>query len=501
MDQEAAARLITGEPEEVREWNRFRNDSSAVLPDLRGIRLEGGGGYDETVGPDLHGLDLSDAVFVHPILNSANLRETILRGAQMGTCSIQDSDLSKADLTGASLFESGCDGSTFDNAKLDGANLENVGFHGGSFRGASLVGATLSGANLTDAEFTGADLSKTTCGESYDHVSARFYRTGLSYTNFDSADLRKAGMTGADLSNARMTNADLREADLSRARVAGADFSGADLRGVHGILFDNNSIEGTRLPSRGTDPWSVLLRTYTGTRFLIRMLLLVLFLLPLVAKTLLLVAVHEVEIRAATPLLSLSSEPDGSAPRIEAAPGGAPYEDAKVSSWVPTANLQRWPIWKVLLGLNEGAALALFTSSLILYNLMRALLTLRVFPLREELERTDRIPAFHYRWTDYQEEQPGPVATLLRRLPTFHFGYRRTGGGHRIPRTWSLIPWGARARIARLEDGVRFRVRTYGWLYRIHVAVGVLLWVAIGSLILTVSKIVGWLQLPVWLPG
>ena len=92
-------------------------------------------------------------------------------------------DLSNANLSGANLFDAILTG-----ADLNGAHLSNA-----TLTGAFLDNTTLNGTGLTDARLNGADLS-----------GARL----------DGVDL-----SGADLDRANMYNADLSRADLSSARL------------------------------------------------------------------------------------------------------------------------------------------------------------------------------------------------------------------------------------------------------------------------------------------
>jgi len=106
------------------------------------------------------------------------------------------SDLTEADLVGAELFA---------------ANLS----------GARLATADLEEARLTSAILNGAQLS-----------SANLRRALLVDTRLNQADLRLADLTGIDASNASMFAADMRGAVLTDANLTGANLRSVDLRGA-----------------------------------------------------------------------------------------------------------------------------------------------------------------------------------------------------------------------------------------------------------------------------
>lgn len=141
---------------------------------------------------------------------------------------------------------------------------------GTDLRNADLAGIDLSRTYLREKDLEGARLSRTTCYEadfSYSNLrDARLTKGLFTRTNFDCADMTKAGcfeadlsrcslvntnlqgasLCGTDLGKSDLTNADLRGADLRRASLDGASLHEADLRNA----WYSNS---TRWP-RGYEP-------------------------------------------------------------------------------------------------------------------------------------------------------------------------------------------------------------------------------------------------------
>jgi uncharacterized protein YjbI with pentapeptide repeats len=158
----------------MRLWNRWREES----PDIR---------------PDLSGADLSRAE-----LSRAHFREADLR----------DVDLSRADLSQAKL-----NGAKLNGARLNGANLSGAELSRANLSGAELNGVNLSGANLRGADLNGAELN----------------RANLRGACLSGADLGGAELKGAELSGAELSGAELSRADLDGADLDGADLSEAEL--------------------------------------------------------------------------------------------------------------------------------------------------------------------------------------------------------------------------------------------------------------------------------
>jgi uncharacterized protein YjbI with pentapeptide repeats len=182
------ARLNDG----VTEWNSWRMDNLAILPDLSGA-------------------DLSRAHLNHANLSEANLTEAYLGGSYLSKANLSRADLSEANLSRADLSR----------ADLNRANLSE----------AYLAEAYLSEANLSEAYLAEADLGE-----------AHLNHANLSGANLSEADLNRANLSGANLSRAHLSRA-----NLGLAVLIGADLRGANLTGsfVYGLSAWDVQLEGT----------------------------------------------------------------------------------------------------------------------------------------------------------------------------------------------------------------------------------------------------------------
>jgi uncharacterized protein YjbI with pentapeptide repeats len=169
----------------VKAWNRWRNASPLILPDLLGANL----GDAKLSKGDLSRAKLSGANLSAAKLGKANLGVADLGGANLRWADLCGSDLREADLDRADLLQ----------ADLSGANLDTASLSETDLRGANLAEANLSGADLFSSNLSGADLS-----------AAKFGGANLSFV-------------------------DLSGADLSRALVGATTFANVDLSGVKGL--------------------------------------------------------------------------------------------------------------------------------------------------------------------------------------------------------------------------------------------------------------------------
>jgi uncharacterized protein YjbI with pentapeptide repeats len=191
---------------------------------------------DYTRGLDLSGRDLRGANFADTRLVNADLRDSVLTGANLqramlrgvvftagaGVADDQDSApaLGSAQLKGATLR-----GADLEDVDLSGVALDGADLAGARLRGATLRRTVLRGAGLQDAEMQGANLML--------------------------ADLAAADLHGAQLQGARLVRADLRGADLGDADLRGADLRGAVLDGasLHKTQLRSADLRGASLHS------------------------------------------------------------------------------------------------------------------------------------------------------------------------------------------------------------------------------------------------------------
>ena len=178
MNRDEAERLLRGDREGIKEWNR-RCKAGEDIPDLTGVDLAG-----------------------------ASLAGAILNGAQLSNANLAGADLRHSDLVGAvlifaNLSKVDLSDSFLSNARLIGADLADATLVGADAQAASLIKANLERANLSNAKLWSADLSQASLAE---------------------ANLTGADLTDALLDHANLTGAILRSANLERSRVVGVKY-------------------------------------------------------------------------------------------------------------------------------------------------------------------------------------------------------------------------------------------------------------------------------------
>jgi uncharacterized protein YjbI with pentapeptide repeats len=323
----------------------------------------------------------------------------------------------------------------------------------------------LSGIDLLSADLTGIDLSYTVLR------GARLEAATLKQADLSGADLGPMHATTAggeakvtDLTDANLERAILVGADLENALLVGTNLSGADLRDCRNIRLDHTITRGAFLSPSAGDRWSVLRRSYTGARMIFNLIFLSAFFLPLALRAAILANASRAQtemidagdaiitaLKSATPidstavrrleaartaLLAMRAPDNDASVRAETAPAPAP-------GWTPTK------AWTLLLGSEHGSLLLLTSIALLIYNLLRWILTSIVAPMRDEEAFSGTSPPF-----------------------------------------------------ARVSDGsfggwLRSWTSAYGWLIVPHRVVRGLFWVSIALLVYQARE---WLGLTIWLP-
>ncbi|MFQ4146752.1 pentapeptide repeat-containing protein [Chlorogloeopsis sp. ULAP02] len=157
-----------------------------------------------------------------------DLRNAVIRQADLTNAKLQSLDLSGADLTRAQLRGSDLFESNLENAKLCGtilyeANLRSCNLQAANFSGANLNRANLAEANLRSANLSGASLRAANLS------GANLYKANLQGANLKVADLSKAKLFLANLQGAKLGKAKLQLSGLIGANLKGANLNGADL--------------------------------------------------------------------------------------------------------------------------------------------------------------------------------------------------------------------------------------------------------------------------------
>jgi uncharacterized protein YjbI with pentapeptide repeats len=222
-----------------------------------------------------------------------------------------------------------------------------------------------------------------------------------------------------------------------------ADLSGTDLRNAPDIHLDSTFVRGTKFRARAGDAWSRLRRNYTGTMFTIHLILLTAFVLPYIARAGMLLGVNRAQ-------LLLQRTIDVAADRIEA--------DA-IRDLTPclASECKQFPIYQVLLGWDRGFYWSALVGALLLYNVLRGVLTYFVSLMRDAEERSGFTPLWWPRREFNQRlNQDDPPPTFTDYL-------------------WS-----------------------YRWLAWLQVAMNVLIWVALFSFLWHLKD---WLTRTIWIPA
>jgi hypothetical protein len=369
-------------------------------------------------------------------------------------------DLNNADLSGLNLssFDLGC-------VNLKNAKMARTKLHRADLYLTDLSGATLCYCSATRAKLAGAQLGS----------------ADLTDANLADSDLVGATLTNSKLIRCKLTRANLSHAILDGSDLYNADLASADLRFTQGLRFDSTIIDHARFAPNANDSWSILRRSYTGTRMLFHLLLLMAFILPYIARTIAWVSVNRVQ----ESIITLKGH-------LHALGGQLQTEKGRVREIGRTLvgitdsiqpclreTCTQFTVGQVIIGADRGATFSILAFALIFYNICRAVLTALVGPLREDEERSGYSPPLRYR--------------TLHETVSLHFLSLKSSLGRRddsFASRWKSL----RAKAHELWS----RTHAYGWLIWPHRLMKVLIWVAVVSL---VWHVLTWLTMPVWLPA
>ncbi|MBK9188061.1 MAG: pentapeptide repeat-containing protein [Phycisphaerales bacterium] len=337
-------------------------------------------------------LEYSQYVFAHlehAIFNHAHLTDAVFQDVDL-----HDAEFVLAKMTRIHLYTVRAKHSIFELADLSYAKIIRCTFERACLAKTSLAHADLSGTNLRHALLHDANLRHATLKHA-DLTNVILDRSSMKYASLDHAILRDAR-----LNKCVMTGASVKEAILVMA----------DVRGVIGLRFDANRARVLRIEGNAPDPWFTLRRKYTGPMFFVHFGLLLAFVLPYAGKVLALTAADH-----AGRMLGQATD--------------------HLSHSVPIV-VEQVGAWRVLIGLDKGWLVPVLGAVLLVYNGLRALLTLRVGQLRDAEERSGITPTLvEYMGTQgLKDEGGGRIAIELFK------GFIRwwlQGQSNRIGRGWS----------------------------------------------------------------
>jgi uncharacterized protein YjbI with pentapeptide repeats len=412
-----------------KEWRKYTDFPNDDLP--RSVTGLIDFSYGDHLPPSLAGYS-----FYLRDLRGFNLRNADLGLTESGKGGAHESaNLTMANLRGANLFNNDLDNALLDGADLSEAYLVRTSFYKAKLRGAKLNDADLRGANFTGADLTNADL------RGADLTGASLHEAVL-----DGADFRTTMGILVDENSVYRTRFDNR-ALWWRATTS------AILRLDWVLQLFGRPRDFKQTTSYFEDRWSMLRRTYTGPNFFISLLFLVSFTIPFIAKALILTEVSRSQLAVLQRLeppnndQQNASDSAGAAPsrgiaaeyqflqdRINDAIGNARAASARLPTLAasPTnvvsqlhalispieADLEqvktrteyvrqhvgeillqsvrehRYPVWKILLGVDTGAyGWTVLICLLLVYNGARWLMTVLVAPMRDFEDRGQRTPA------------------------------------------------------------------------------------------------------------
>lgn len=293
-------------------------------------------------------------------------------------------------------------------------------------------------------------------------------------------------------------------ANLNRAKLFEADLRGCDLRDVRGLVLNSTRVKDAQFSPLSNDPWSVLRRAYTGPRLIFNLLFLTAFFLPYVARTGYWVGVNRTELAAARVLAELreyGASPHGDQGRLAGVLERAFESIARRLPGPENPDSRASRVWRLVIGADRGTWFWVSAILLLAYNVLRALLTMFVAPMRDEEERSGVSPAYHAQsWghrprAPHEKEQegheegegpPGRIAAFLGKLRRRSQPLWR----HIRARWWDIraLWWAAYSRWTE----------AYRWLIWPHYVVTGLFWLAVASFAWNAWH---WLMLDVWLPA
>lgn len=303
-----------------------------------------------------------------------------------------------------------------------------------------LTGADLSDRDLVGYDFTNAYLDRTKFTRAK-LAKAILRHAEAAGADFSDADLRRGVLSRANLEGSTFARADLVATNFTGANLYGVDLSSADLRGATGILLDGCRIKDAHFPALSDDPWSVLRRSYTGSRMLIHLLALVIFVVPLFVKTGFWVGVNRGQQllagmlkRVEQAVVSRRSPEEHRTNLLADA-----LKQVSESGLCLRAECREVPVWKLSIGMEQEFHLAILALAFLVYNGFRGVLTFVVSALRDEEVRSGYAPEFSYRF-ESKVKVPGlGIAQLLGTLSRLSSYYGWLIVPHRFLRTFWWI--------------------------------------------------------------
>ena len=312
-----------------------------------------------------------------------------------------------------------------EGSKLRGMYLQGISLEGAHLEFCDLRYCRLQNADISNSHLNNANLQFAKLEKSFLHKS------DLREAILDYANLKYAGMNNAILTNCSLiltdfSGARLKQSDFKGAILKEANFSEADIRKAKNIIFDENKVYRTHIEGPARDPWTSLRRKYTGPWFFIHLLLLIVFVFPIVSRIGFLSTMAEIQHMAIDMQNQIHDRSVNDSDflyhdvqRSIVIKDGYEMADSfleKLSTYFKK-NGKTVPAWWILLGGHHGWLYFLLTLAIIIYNILRGVLTVKVSQLREAEERAQVTPCIEYYyggWNYFIIKKPMSIVKALR---------------------------------------------------------------------------------------
>ena len=194
-------------------------------------------------------------------------------------------------------------------------------------------------------------------------------------------------MEEADLRCAVLDTVNLRGANLQAVRFDGAELSGAILNGAdltqaRGFILDSCDIRNAQFHQGSSDPWSILRRKYNGAVMFCAMLALIAAFLPYLIKVLYWSAINRSQ---------------------------SIVEGQSICMYSTCGD---YTVLELMLGLDKEPIYWLMPSILVIYNIIRGILTYFVSAMRDEEQRSGFTPA----WSRFSFQQGYKVLYKMHQI-------------------------------------------------------------------------------------
>lgn len=276
-------------------------------------------------------------------------------------------------------------GFNFLSADLSGTRFEKVDLDGCDFQFAILRGVEFRSSRVRKCNFYACEsiegiVFQEVHDSKFEHVSFAecnlhekwFENCSFRYVEFSGARLEFLNFVRCQFRNCTFAEAaTIKSVDFHGARLTQCDLHEADFSTCSNFVLDGSDVHDLRLPVRSSDPWSQLVRSYTGTTMLFNLLFLGVFFSPLILKGLGLIALGHIEAH-------LGQRASGSSP-------------AEICQAI---HCKAVPVWRALLGPETSFWVWSVGIVLLAYNAIRALLTWRIAPLKEEQQVSAKTPIY-----------------------------------------------------------------------------------------------------------